>query len=1112
MNNKPLPQEELLNKLTGRDFIKYILNFSNDENIIDTYYAKISTIIKNEHITYTPANIISIKNTKLQNLIINNLKAYNAISLILSKEISNDEYLLTQITNTNQAKIVTLLERDDYYVGNIDLSNIKSSLIEDLILSSIHHEKIFDLLTNSTITPKLRDRIYKEKEQDIDEALENEEHYPNQFLIVSPFLQDKIINSLNQYNIMDYVFHPQLINNEEFITKILERKEQLLATELTKYGSIEPDTFQKITNPKLQDILINSLNQRNVLSFIFSDNLPENIRNRILETKSAEVTTALKKLLTSNDIDQKKILFNYIQEKLPKTLDQKITEVLKNIYPNFSPDRRDSLITEEEIIAEITNLISKNSSLSSNKNLENLIKNKFNLESYQSKELLTILPYFKGDKLTIIKNYNKIEKFLLSNTDIEKFYQYALNINYDYISAILAIIPQQDEFKKVKTYFENNIYSQTDTPRILIENFINILKNYNRYPELCLSIASSKEPLTEELKTNILYLFNLETTSLENKPQTIADCLNINTKIKEDLIQKLENTDNLDILELKNIICQTLFNDSFQNLQEKLTTYGNTEEMIKLQFNNRQHENINSLASTIEIYTSLIEEIISCNNKSNLIELCQNILTNFEQVSKLFTTKINYDEQMQKLYGLEIETNLTKINDKSSHNSVINEELTKEYGVETYDFSNKEYVLLAHTVNENITNYLDIITGHSSGEQNFISLVPISYRNQVYYGRGAGLILGYDIMPVDNFVCSSTINLGSNSYIENNSSQVKTTFREQRGILETSNPKFTNAEILCFREGLVPNYIILPNGRKPTELEITVAKQGHLKFAITQELEKSIKNPIKIPHDLTEISKQEKEIAELKQLKEKLINSIKLSNTPRKIAIISDPHALFEPTLAVLEDARKQGITEIYSLGDNIGTGPNPREVLDLLDKYNVKSITGNHELYITKGIDTFKEHLDKTYSYQSSSNNSNWTKSQLTPKQINNLKLYPKARELTLGSKKILLCHSIRGFNSEKLIINPADYDRIFQGHIHFREIGKSSIETLRGVGIGYSAHDINQAYYLILTENPEGGFNIKEQLVPFDIDNLESSINISTLSEKDKSKITRWTSPGRK
>lgn len=1093
MNNKLPFEEELLNNLTDKDL----------------YYDKISATIKNTKNRYLPKDIINVTNPKLQKLIISNLNPQNALELIISKELSPNESLLKEIINSNQEKLTTILENEDYYIGRLDFSHIIFPFIEDLILNNTFHQKIFDLLTNPTITPNLTKRIYQEKEQAINIALENEEHTPDQFLLVNSSLQDKIINSLNQYNILDYVFHPLIINNDEVIDKILTKKEALLITQVIKYNYVTPEKLLEITNKKLQKTLISTISEKNILDFIFNNNLPEDLKKYIIATKSTEITNALKNLLTTENKEQKKILFNYIQGNIPKSLDEQITNILKENNPNFPPNRRDELLTETELIQEITNLMSKDINLSSNPQILTLLKNKFNLNTNQAQELLSILPYYKGDKLTLIKNYNTIEQFLLINTQIDKFYQYALNIDYDYITDILNIISHQEEFKKVKTYLETHLYPHTNTPRILIENFINIIKNYNRYQELCLNLSSASTPLSEEEKNNILYLFNQEITIQENKPKTVLDCLNINNQLKKNIIQKLNNPNNLDILELKDIICQILFNDNFKNLSEKLSIYGNTEEMIKLQFNNRHHENIISKASTMEIYTSLIEEISLCNDKDSLINLCQNIIANFEQVTKIFTTKVNYDKEMQELYSMETEANLTKINDNTSYNSVIDKELTKEYGIETYDFSDKEYTLLAHTVSEKTPNYLDVISGYSLGEVNFISLVPISYRNQVYYGKGAGLILGYDTMPIDNFICSSTINLGSNTSIAKNSSQIKSQYRKQRGILETSDPYFCNAEILCFRENLTPKYIILPNGRKPTPLEISLAKQTNLKFAITQQLEKAITNPIKIPHDITQISEREQDITELKSLKEKLLHNFKLQNTPRKIALIADPHSLFEPTLAVLEDARKQGITEIYSLGDNIGTGPNPSEVLELLDKYNVKSITGNHELYITKGIDTFKEHLDHTNSYQSSSNNSNWTKLQLTNQQINNLKLYPKTREIVLGGQKILLCHSIYGFNSDKLIINPRDYDKIFQGHIHFRQIGKSNIETLRGVGIGYKDQDLNKAYYLILTEQPTGGFTIEEKLVLFDIDNLKSSINISTLNEKDKQKITYWSTP---
>lgn len=62
-----------------------------------------------------------------------------------------------------------------------------------------------------------------------------------------------------------------------------------------------------------------------------------------------------------------------------------------------------------------------------------------------------------------------------------------------------------------------------------------------------------------------------------------------------------------------------------------------------------------------------------------------------------------------------------------------------------------------------------------------------------------------------------------------------------------------------------------------------------------------------------------------------------------KRALISDIHSNLEGLEAVLADIDKQGITEIYCLGDIIGYGPNPRECIDLVMKMNV-CILGNHD------------------------------------------------------------------------------------------------------------------------------------------------------------------------
>jgi predicted phosphodiesterase len=63
-----------------------------------------------------------------------------------------------------------------------------------------------------------------------------------------------------------------------------------------------------------------------------------------------------------------------------------------------------------------------------------------------------------------------------------------------------------------------------------------------------------------------------------------------------------------------------------------------------------------------------------------------------------------------------------------------------------------------------------------------------------------------------------------------------------------------------------------------------------------------------------------------------------------KRALISDIHSNLEALTAVFSDARGQGVSEIYCLGDIIGYGPNPRECLDMIRKQARVCVLGNHD------------------------------------------------------------------------------------------------------------------------------------------------------------------------
>jgi diadenosine tetraphosphatase ApaH/serine/threonine PP2A family protein phosphatase len=71
-----------------------------------------------------------------------------------------------------------------------------------------------------------------------------------------------------------------------------------------------------------------------------------------------------------------------------------------------------------------------------------------------------------------------------------------------------------------------------------------------------------------------------------------------------------------------------------------------------------------------------------------------------------------------------------------------------------------------------------------------------------------------------------------------------------------------------------------------------------------------------------------------------------------RIAVMSDIHGNLEAFTQCLNDIKRLTIDRIVNLGDAIGYGPQPEEVLCLLEKRGIPNILGNHELaVIDKGF-----------------------------------------------------------------------------------------------------------------------------------------------------------------
>lgn len=751
------------------------------------------------------------------------------------------------------------------------------------------------------------------------------------------------------------------------------------------------------------------------------------------------------------------------------------------------------------------------------------------------KEITKYFGYSKDDDY-----YSTLKTFLNNiNFDIKLFIQYGLN-NDKTIFIMNDILKNNEvqKFLKLKKFIENN-YSFIINDANKVESLCKILLSYYKYKNLFNNIdylALNKNDIQ-----NIYLLINDKTDIISNCPNSI-ELLDKMIKEKFALLKKHVNEcDNK--LELNQIFLYlTSFNS--EDINTLIHNIGGVTGLETLKANNSKNE---LLCYYIDEIIKVIRIKINYNSNTDAIKyILNNILSeNDNPIKDLYTNVNKIYSMIRNIYEIEANYNLTPL---SEANDLIDLELTKKYGVKTYDFRNVNYCLYAHVKSYNEPDY-NLVNGISDGKSNYISLSPISYLGQKYYFDYVTEVFLYDHIPEGSYICSSTVNMGTNHILTKNSYCDVVIDAYQRGIIETSSVSDRNSETLLYRKNLKPVAIALINGKSPSAKELEYAKKYNLSFVMTQKQNSYIDKPVNFfsKKEIKYISDNKKE-----SFYDGLLYLINYHKddvyTGRKIMIISDIHAFLEPTIALLSYAKTQGITEIYSLGDNITVGPNPKEVLELLEKYNVQSIEGNSESYFLNDYKAF------TYFDKNREDNCNWTLDKIGSR-VNDLKYYPVSRQITVGNQKVGLIHfgnDVRwdynnhntwifqrlGVNDrakeflytnslqakedmlkimntlgsshphskiiQKALNNPmlegnkiTDYNHIFEGHVHFDYEDKLNDTLIHTIKMIFRD---DFACGIVLKEKNDGTFEIEPIVLDFNKESMMGKIYSSDMPSKDK------------
>lgn len=133
-----------------------------------------------------------------------------------------------------------------------------------------------------------------------------------------------------------------------------------------------------------------------------------------------------------------------------------------------------------------------------------------------------------------------------------------------------------------------------------------------------------------------------------------------------------------------------------------------------------------------------------------------------------------------------------------------------------------------------------------------------------------------------------------------------------------------------------------------------------------------------------------------------------------KVALVGDVHANLPALEAVLDHAEQRKVEAIWNVGDFVGYGAFPNQVIQRLRHEQAVSIAGNYDLRVLKfqkKKETWrkKKRLEKFLAFQ-------WTDDNLTKENREYLRSLPVERELQTEGHRILLTHGSPASDSEHL------------------------------------------------------------------------------------------------
>jgi putative phosphoesterase len=210
-----------------------------------------------------------------------------------------------------------------------------------------------------------------------------------------------------------------------------------------------------------------------------------------------------------------------------------------------------------------------------------------------------------------------------------------------------------------------------------------------------------------------------------------------------------------------------------------------------------------------------------------------------------------------------------------------------------------------------------------------------------------------------------------------------------------------------------------------------------------------------------------------------------------ELAFVSDVHSNLEALEAVLEDI---GDMEIYCLGDVVGYGASPNEVIARLKEKGAKCVLGNHDSAVLSGrANEFNARAMQAVA---------WTARNISDEGREFLAGLPLSRTITFGGRRVFMTHGSPEDNLGEYVY-PATHSDLFGyylqklgvqvialGHTHVPFIWADREGTVFNPGsVGQPRTGDRRASYALLKVN-EAQIAVEHRAVEYDVERSAKKI----------------------